>query len=79
MTVVWTVLVPMIARLSEEGPAHEDVKAGWLGLLVWLALAAAVVFLAFSLRKHLKKVDFDEDPDGTEENNGSHAPRGSTG
>ncbi|HET6654290.1 MAG TPA: hypothetical protein VFH10_16765 [Nocardioides sp.] len=68
-----------VALAAQEGPAPEDVKAGWLGLLVWLALAAAVVFLAFSLRKHLKKVDFDEDPDGTEENNGSHAPRGSAG
>jgi len=49
--------------LTQEGPAPEDVKAGWLGLVVWLALALAVVFLAFSLRKHLKRVDFDEGPD----------------
>ena len=48
---------------TQEGPAPEDVKAGWLGLVVWLALALAVVFLAFSLRKHLKRVDFDEGPD----------------
>jgi hypothetical protein len=52
-----------VALAAQEGPAPEDVKAGWLGLFVWLALAAAVVFLAFSLRKHLKKVDFEEDPD----------------
>ena len=74
---------------TQEGPAPEDVKAGWLGLVVWLALALAVVFLAFSLRKHLKRVDFDEGPDthtdtdtgsapGTDETNGSREPHGST-
>jgi hypothetical protein len=78
--------------MTQEGPAPEDVKAGWLGLLVWLGLALAVVFLAFSLRKHLKKVDFDEGPDegpdggpdggsesGSDETNGSREPHGSTG
>jgi hypothetical protein len=78
--------------LTQEGPAPEDVKAGWLGLFVWLGLALAVVFLAFSLRKHLKKVDFDEGPDGgpdggsdggsesgSDETNGSREPHGSTG
>jgi hypothetical protein len=68
-----------VALAAQEGPAPEDVKAGWLGLLVWLALAGAVVFLAFSLRKHLRKVDFEEEPDGTDESNGTHAPRGSAG
>lgn len=52
-----------VALAAQEGPAPEDVKAGWLGLVVWLGLALAVVFLAFSLRKHLKKVDFDEGND----------------
>jgi hypothetical protein len=69
--------------MTQEGPAPEDVKAGWLGLVVWLALALAVVFLAFSLRKHLKKVDFVEGPDGsdagTDETNGSREPHGSAG
>ena len=71
MTVVWTVLVPMIARLSEEGPAPEDVKAGWLGLTVFLLLAVAVGFLGFSLRKHLRKVDFEEEPDEPTGSNGA--------
>jgi hypothetical protein len=78
MMSIWTVLTAL-PFLVEEGPAPEDVKAGWLGLFVWLALAAAVVFLAFSLRKHLKKVDFEEEPDGTDGSNGTHAPRGSAG
>ena len=60
---VWTVLVPLLARIAEEGPDPEDVKAGWLGFAVFLLLAAAVGFLGFSLRKHLRKVDFEEEPD----------------
>jgi hypothetical protein len=64
-TAVWTALVPVLARLTEEGPAPEDVKAGWLGFAVFLLLAVAVAFLGFSLRKHLRKVDFEEEPDET--------------
>jgi ABC-type nitrate/sulfonate/bicarbonate transport system substrate-binding protein len=83
-----TAVLSVALVAAQEGPAPEDVKAGWLGLVVWLALAAAVVFLAFSLRKHLKKVDFDEGPDdgpgdgsggGTGDPNGSRTPHGSTG
>lgn len=68
MTAVWTVLVPLLARIAEDGPEPEDVKAGWLGFTVFLLLAAAVAFLGFSLRKHLRKVDFEEqdgEPAGT--------------
>ncbi len=68
MNAVWTVLVPLLARLSEEGPAPEDVKAGWLGFGVFLLLAVAVAFLGFSLRKHLRKVDFEEEADAPAEN-----------
>lgn len=58
-------VVHLLAQSLEEGPAPEDVKAGWLGFAVFLLLVVAVVFLALSLRKHLKKVDFDEgEPSG---------------
>jgi membrane protein DedA with SNARE-associated domain len=60
MAAVWTVLVPLLARMAGDGPEPEDVKAGWLGFTVFLLLAAAVAFLGFSLRKHLRKVDFEE-------------------
>jgi hypothetical protein len=62
MTAVWTVLAPLLA-LVVEGPDPEDVKAGWLGFGVFLLLAVAVGFLGFSLRKHLRKVDFEEQGD----------------
>ncbi len=54
-----------------EGPAPEDVKAGWLGLGVFVALAAAVAFLGFSLRKHLRKVDFEEELDRDSDRGGT--------
>jgi hypothetical protein len=56
MNIVWTVLVPLL----DKTPDPEDVKPGWLAFVVFLLLAAAVVFLAFSLRKHLGKVNFQE-------------------
>ena len=55
-------LAPLLA-LVVEGPDPEDVKAGWLGFGVFLLLAVAVGFLGFSLRKHLRKVDFEEQDD----------------
>jgi hypothetical protein len=46
-----------------KAPDPEDVKPGWLGFGVFLALAAAVVLLWLSMRRQLKKVDFEEEPD----------------
>ena len=56
---VYLVLVP----LAEKAPEPEDVKQGWLGFAVFLALAFALVLLWFSLRKHLRRVTFEEGPD----------------
>ena len=49
MNSVLIILVPLL----DKTPKAEDVKQGWLGLAVFVLLAAAVVFLGFSLRKHL--------------------------
>ncbi len=57
------ILLSVAVLAAEEGPAPEDVKAGWLGFAVWIGLALAVVFLSFSLVKHLKRVNFEEKPD----------------
>ena len=56
-------LATLLLPLAGQVPAPEDVKAGWVAFGIFLALAAAVVFLAFSLRKHLKRVTFDETDD----------------
>jgi hypothetical protein len=62
MNTLLTVSLPLLV-LAGQTPEPEDVKAGWLGFGVFLILAAAVVFLGFSLRKHLGKVDFEEPTD----------------
>lgn len=53
----WAVLLPLV----DQAPNPEDVKPGWLGFTVFMLLAAAMVFLGLSLRKHLRRVDFEED------------------
>ena len=39
----------------DSTPADADVKAGWGALLLFVLLILAVVFLAFSLSKQLRK------------------------
>ena len=51
-----------LVTFAVNAPNPEDVKAGWLGFGVFLALAAAVVLLWLSMRRHLRKVDFEEKP-----------------
>lgn len=65
----------MILPMAGQVPAPEDVKAGWVAFGIFLALAVAVVFLGFSLRKHLKRVTFDETDDSPGEPGG--VPNGS--
>jgi len=47
--------------LTDPAPAPEDVKAGWPALLIFLALAVAVVILGFSLVKQLRKAQSAKD------------------
>ena len=74
MNLLLTALVPLV----EQAPDPEDVKPGWLGFTVFLLLAAAVVFLAFSLRKHLRKVNFEEKNGSDDTSNGSANGPGSS-
>ncbi|MGH3334162.1 MAG: hypothetical protein ACRDPJ_22935 [Nocardioidaceae bacterium] len=48
-------LLTAVPLLTEKSPDPEDVKAGWLAFGVFLLLIVAVVLLAFSLVKHLKR------------------------
>jgi hypothetical protein len=74
MTALWAVLLPLV----DDVPDPEDVKPGWLGFAVFLLLAAALVVLAFSFRKQLRKVTFVEKdgdaagPDERGEDRGDH-------
>jgi hypothetical protein len=58
MSIIAHVLVP----LAEKAPDPADVKPGWLGFGMFLALAAATVLLWLSFRRQLKKVRFDVPP-----------------
>lgn len=60
----------VLATASDVLAAYnpEDVKPGWLGLSVVLALGLALVVLLRSFSKQLKRVNFDE-----------NAPAGGTG
>ena len=66
MNFLWSVVVPLV----DKAPDPEDVKPGWLGLTVFLLLALAVVFLAFSFLKQLRKVNFEEEKDDVPKENG---------
>ena len=48
-------VVDLLVLAAQEAPEPEDVKAGWLGFAVWIGLVVAVVLLAFSFVKQLRK------------------------
>lgn len=50
-------LVLVLALGPDKTPAPEDVKAGWIAMLVFVLLIAAVVFLSFSMFKRLRNAD----------------------
>jgi hypothetical protein len=63
MSVV-ALLQPVAALLvsaADKTPKDEDVKAGWTALVVFLLLIAAVVVLAFSFVKQLRKAQAAKD------------------
>ena len=45
----------LVSRAVDKTPKDEDVKAGWTAFVLFLLLIAAVVVLAFSLVKQLRK------------------------
>lgn len=51
----------LLPLLVEEGPAPEDVKAGWVAFVVFIGLILAVVVLGFSLVKQLRKAQAAKD------------------
>ena len=54
-------LAELVVRAADQTPKDEDVKAGWTALVLFLLLIAAVVVLAFSLVKQLRKAQAAED------------------
>jgi hypothetical protein len=44
-----------LAALAVKVPSEDQFGAGWIYAVVFVLLAGAVVFLGFSLSKHLRK------------------------
>ena len=55
MTLLTELWVPALVSGADKVPAPEDVKAGWVALAVFVALAVAVALLGVSLTRHLRK------------------------
>ena len=51
----------LIITLTDKVPEPEDVKAGWTAFTLFLLLVLAVVVLAFSLVKQLRKAQAAKD------------------
>jgi hypothetical protein len=54
-------LAVAVTIATTEGPAPEDVKAGWVALIIFLLLVLAVAFLGWSLTKQLRKAQAAKD------------------
>ncbi|MDQ6641042.1 MAG: hypothetical protein M3Y66_00910 [Actinomycetota bacterium] len=50
-------LLTLVHPLVDKVPKDKDVTAGWLAFGVFIALGLAVVFLGFSLAKHLRRAE----------------------
>jgi hypothetical protein len=61
MTSLWLTFVVGVP-LAVKAPDPADVKPGWLGFGMFLALAVATVLLWLSMRRQLRKVRFEEEP-----------------
>ena len=82
----------IIALVNDPTPEDTEVKAGPLGFAVWIFMIIAVVIIAFSLVKQLRKaqaakdagvygdepVQRSEEPDATDAADAPGTPGGST-
>lgn len=57
ITAAVTTAVGLVLPLVDKVPEDKDVKAGWLAFAVFIGLGLAVVFLGFSLTKHLRRAE----------------------
>jgi hypothetical protein len=71
--------VVLAAAVVTSGPDPDDVTAGWVGFVVFIGLAVAVLLLWLSFRKQLKKIDFEEEPDEPASDSNGSSSNGSPG
>ena len=50
-----TFVIAGLVGLVDKTPSEDEIGTGWIYLVVFVLLAAAVTFLGFSLAKHLRK------------------------
>jgi hypothetical protein len=50
-------ILPLLDGASDPVPADDDVKAGWIALLLFAGLVLAVVVLARSFLKQMRKTE----------------------
>lgn len=61
MTAFLAQLLLVAVEAAEQAPEPEDVKAGWTAFVVFILLIGAVAFLGFSLTKHLRRAEANEE------------------
>jgi hypothetical protein len=54
-------LALLLVRINDEVPEPEDVKAGWAAFAIFILLIVAVGVLGFSLTKHLRRAQANEE------------------
>ena len=54
-------MTALLFVLTDPTPAPNDVKAGWTGFAVFILLAVAVAFLAWSFVRQLRKAQAAKD------------------
>jgi hypothetical protein len=57
ITAVLVTAAAVVQPLVDKVPADKNVKAGWLAAVIFVGLGLAVVFLGFSLTKHLRRAE----------------------
>lgn len=62
-----TLLVLAVSAATTTSNEDVPVRPGWTPLLIVLAMGAFVVFLFFSMRKQLRRINVPGDPQGTPE------------
>jgi protein-S-isoprenylcysteine O-methyltransferase Ste14 len=57
MNAAWLLTLPLlVGRAADPVPAAEDVRPGWIAVVTVVLLCAASVFLWFSMRKQLRRI-----------------------
>lgn len=72
-----TLFVLAVSAAATTSTEDIPVRPGWTPLLIVLAMGAFVVFLFFSMRKQLRRIDVPGDPQptpGVEENESESSP-----